>query len=88
VVGWRVDFSSGIDADFAGLLAVNQESCIKWMAEKAPPDVPSYCAVFPASPALSATAAGAFMRCTAIAPIPHFLKWNLPIRVANPRSLC
>jgi hypothetical protein len=29
VVSWRVNFSSGADADFAGLLAVNQESCIR-----------------------------------------------------------
>ena len=29
VVSWRVDFSSGADADFAGLLAVNQENCIR-----------------------------------------------------------
>jgi hypothetical protein len=29
VVGWRVYFLSGADADFAGLLAVNQENCIR-----------------------------------------------------------
>ena len=29
VVSWRVNFASGADADFAGLLAVNQEKCIR-----------------------------------------------------------
>ena len=30
VVGWRVNFLSGADADFAGLLAVNQENSDDW----------------------------------------------------------
>ena len=32
VVSWRVNFPSGADADFAGLLVVNQENCIRWLA--------------------------------------------------------
>jgi hypothetical protein len=47
VVGWRVYFSSVAPADFAGLLAVSQEICRMRMAEKVPPGVPPYCAVFP-----------------------------------------
>jgi hypothetical protein len=47
VVGWRVHFSSDAPANFAGLLAVSQEICRMQLAEKAPPDVPPYCAVFP-----------------------------------------
>jgi hypothetical protein len=34
-------------ADFEGLLAVNREICKPQMSEKAPPDVPPYCAVVP-----------------------------------------
>ena len=29
VVDWRGNFSSGVDADFAGLLEVSQEICIR-----------------------------------------------------------
>ena len=47
VVSRQVDLSSGAGADFAGLLEVNQEICIRWLAEKPPPDVPPYCAVLP-----------------------------------------
>ena len=47
VVRWRVNFPSDAPANFAGLLAVSQEICRIHMAEKAPPDVPPYCAVFP-----------------------------------------
>ena len=38
---------SGADANFAGLLEVNQEICIRWLAENPPPDVPPYHAVLP-----------------------------------------
>ena len=47
VVSWRVNFSTDAIADFEGLLAVNREICKQQMSEKAPPDVPPYCAVFP-----------------------------------------
>ena len=47
VVSWRVNFPTDAIADFEGLLAVNREICKQQMSEKAPPDVPPYCAVFP-----------------------------------------
>jgi hypothetical protein len=47
VVSWRVNFSTDAIADFEGLLAVNREICKQQMLEKAPPDAPPYCAVFP-----------------------------------------
>jgi hypothetical protein len=47
VVSWRVNFSTDAIADFEGLLVVNQEICKPQMSEKAPPDVPPYCAIFP-----------------------------------------
>ena len=47
VVSWRVNFSTDAIADFEGLLAVNREICKQQMSEKAPQDVPPYCAVFP-----------------------------------------
>jgi len=42
-----VNFSTDAIADFEGLLAVNREICKQQMSEKAPPDAPPYCAVFP-----------------------------------------
>ncbi len=42
-----MNFSTDAIADFEGLLAVNREICKQQMSEKAPPDVPPYCAVFP-----------------------------------------
>jgi len=42
-----MNFPSDAPANLAGLLAVSQEICRMHMAEKAPPDVPLYCAVFP-----------------------------------------
>ncbi|MBO7669991.1 MAG: hypothetical protein J6S60_05325 [Oscillospiraceae bacterium] len=47
VVSWQVYFSTDAIADFEGLLAVNREICKQQMSEKAPPDVPPYCAVVP-----------------------------------------
>ena len=45
VIGWRMDFSSDANADFEGLLEVNQEICMPQMAEKTEPDAPPNCAV-------------------------------------------
>ena len=47
VVSWRVNFLIYAIADFEGLLAVNREIYKQQMSEKAPPDAPPYCAVFP-----------------------------------------
>ena len=47
VVGWRMNFLPDANANFEGLLEVNQEFCILQMAEKASPDAPPNCAVLP-----------------------------------------
>ena len=47
VVGWQMNFPLGAPANFAGLLAASQGICRMCMAEKASPDMPLVCAVFP-----------------------------------------
>jgi len=43
---WHVNFTTGVDADYEGLLAENREICKRQMTKKASPDVPPYRAVF------------------------------------------
>ena len=47
LVRWQMNFLSDAIADFAGLLAVNQEICKQQMAKKALPTLPTNCAVLP-----------------------------------------
>ena len=47
LVRWQMNFLSDAIADFAGLLAVNQEICKQQMAKKALPTLPTNCAALP-----------------------------------------